>query len=118
MADNRYILIETRSRISRYKLRKDCDIMVRVRRGLYRTDNILMVPDRSRKSEMVAYHLGHTQPRGHGFLVESKYTMAHIRIMQLSKKKTGILDGFNMKYLTYGLIVFAVVFGIAGSLLS
>ena len=118
MSDNRYIIIETRSTISRYRLKKDVGIMVRVRQGLYRTDNHLMVPSKDRKDEIVPYHLGSTQPRGHGFRIETKYTMAHIRLMQTANKKPGILDGFSMKYLTYGLIAFAIVFGVIGSLLS
>ena len=117
-ADDRYIAIETQSKISLYKLKKDCDLMVRVRRGLYRVDNTFMIPDRSKRIELVPYLLGHTQPRGHGYQVLTKNTMAHIRLMQLSKKKASILDGFNLKYLTYGLIIFAVAFGIIGSLLS
>lgn len=68
--------------------------------------------------EIVAYHLGSTQPRGHGFQIDSRNTMAHIRIMQMSERKAGILDGFSMKHLTYGLIGFAVIFGVVGSLIG
>ena len=86
--------------------------MVRVRKGVYRVDNLIMVPNRNKKDEIVPYHLGSTQPRGHGFQIRTKYTMAHIRLTQINNKKTSMLDGFNMKYITYGLIAIAVVFGI------
>ncbi len=107
MPDNRYIIIETRSHISRYKLKKDVGNMVRVRKGLYRTDNYIMVPSEDKSCEVVPYHLGETQPRGHGFLIPSSNTMAHIRLAQSNNKKTSILDGFSfsMKHLTTALII-------------
>lgn len=107
MPDNRYIIIESRSHISRYKLKKDVGNMVRVRKGLYRTDNYLMVPSEDKSCEVVPYHLGETQPRGHGFFIPSRNTMAHIRLAQSNNKKTSILDGFSfsMKHLTTALIV-------------
>lgn len=114
MPEYRYIFIETRSHISRYKLNKTVGNMVRVRKGLYRTDNDLMVPSEDKSCEAVAYHLGHTQPRGHGFLIKSANTMAHIRLAQSNHKKTSILDGFsiNMKHLTTALIVIFAAIGL------
>lgn len=118
MSDNRYIIIETRSHISRYKLKKDVGILVRVRKGVYRTDNYIMVPSEDKSCEVVAYHLGDTQPRGHGFFIPSSNTMAHIRLAQSNNKKTSILDGFsfNMKHLTYGLIILFAGIGLISGL--
>jgi len=116
MIGDRFIAIETRTRIDLYKLKKDTGQMVRVRKGLYRTDNYLMVPSEDKKKEVVPYHLGDTQPRGHGFQVKTKYTMAHIRIAQSNHKKTSIIDGFNMKYLIYGLVAVFIVIGLISGL--
>ena len=100
-----------------YKLNKDVGQMVRVRKGLYRTDNYIMVPSKDKKMEVVPYHLNHTQPRGHGFQIESKNTMAHIRLLQSNNKKTpSILNGFSLKTLTTVLIVVFVVIGLVSGL--
>ena len=118
MSDNRYIIIETRSHISRYRLKKDVGNMVRVRKGLYRTDNYIMVPSEDKQCEVVPYHLNDTQPRGHGFFIPSSNTMAHIRLAQSNNKKASILDGFNfnMKHLTTALIVIFAAIGLISGL--
>lgn len=90
--------------------------MVRVRKGLYRTDNYIMVPSEDKKREVVPYHLGDTQPRGHGFLITSENTMAHIRIAQSNHKKTSIISGFKMQYLIYGLVAVFIVIGLVSGL--
>ena len=114
----RYITIETETGIDRYVLKSDTGQTVRVRKGLYRTDEKYMVKTRGKFEESVYYQLGSTQPEGPGILIESKITMALCRLMQTSNQKAGIIKGFNMKYLTYGLIAFAVIFGLVGGWLG
>ena len=114
----RYITIETQTSIDRYVLKSDTGQTVRVRKGLYRTDEEYMVKTRGKFEESVYYSLGNTQPQGPGILIESKITMALCRLMQTNNQKAGIIKGFNMKYLTYGLIAFAVIIGLAGGLLG
>ena len=78
-----------------------------------------MVPSEDKKKEIVPYHLNSTQPRGHGFKIESKNTMAHIRIIQSNNKKTSILDGFtfNTKTLITALIVIFIAIGLISGLI-
>lgn len=121
MAAKRYIIIETRSHIARYRLKSDVSNLVRVRKGLYRTDNYLMVPSEDKKAEIVPYHLGDTQPRGHGYFIPSENTMAHIRLLQSNGKNASLLDGllnnFNTKTITTVLIVVFAAIGILSGFL-
>ena len=114
----RYITIETETSLDRYVVKSDAGQAVRVRKGLYRIDEILMVKTRGKFEESVYYKLGNTQPEGPGILVKSKHTMALCRLMQTSNQNPGLIKGFNMKYLTYGLIGVAVVLGLLGGLMG
>lgn len=114
----RYITIETETGIDRYVLKSDTGQTVRVRKGLYRTDEKFMVKTRGKFEQSVYYKLGGTQPGGPGLPIESKETMALCRLMQTSNQKAGIIKGFNMKWLTYGLIGFAIVLGLLGGMLG
>ena len=109
---NRTITIETKTDIHRYNLKEDNLQVVRVRKGLYRIDELYMVAERRGNNQSVYYDLGGTQPKGPGILIPSKNTMAHCRLMQTNDEKAGIIRGFNMKYLPYALIAFAVVYAL------
>ena len=109
---NRTITIETKTDIHRYKLKDDVLQLVRVRKGLYRTDELYMVPERDGDGESVYYDLGGTQPKGPGIPIPTKYTMAHCRLVQTNGKKVSMIAGFNMKYLPYALIAFAVIYAL------
>lgn len=109
---NRTITIETKTDIHRYNLKDDVTQMVRVRKGLYRTDEMYMVPNWGKDGESVYYTLGGTQPHGPGLLITTKNTFAHCRLMQTNGKKASMISGFNMKYIPYILIGFAVVYAL------
>lgn len=115
---NRYIIIETEMDIAKYKLNKDVGQMVRVRKGLYRTDNKFMIQDLLCGDSYVPYILGHTQPRGAGVFEPTRFTMAYCRLAQTNNQKPSILRKFSIKYLGYGLLAFAVIYGVIGSMLT
>lgn len=109
---NRTITIETKVSIHRYNLKNDATQMVRVRKGLYRTDEVYMVAEYGGDGESVYYGLGKTQPQGPGLLIPSKNTMAHCRLMQTNGQKASMISGFKTKYIPYILIGFAVVYAV------
>lgn len=109
---NRTITLDTKTDIHRYNLKDDCIQMVRVRKGLYRIDERYMVAERGGDGESVYYGLGETQPKGSGTPIKSSNTMAHCRLMQTNGKKAGMISGFNMKYIPYLLIGFAVIYAV------
>ena len=116
----RCLYLETNSTVRRYVLGKNIKPLVLVQNRLFRCDNDLMVRCRTGGDEFVSYRMEHAQPRGKGTFVNTKHTMAYIRIAQScnrsdSVSKLGMLNQISMTKFMYiiigGLVIFTVLTG-------
>ena len=113
----RCLYIETNSTVRRYVLGKNIKPLVIVQNRLFRCDNDLMVRCRTGGDEFVSYMIEHTQPRGTGKYVDTRHTMAYIRIAQSCNRSgsvsvLGTLNQISITKLMYILVAGVVIFSV------
>lgn len=116
---DRCLYIETKSKVKRYVLGKNAKPLVLVQKRMFRCDDDLMVVSKTGGDEFVSYRIDSTQPRGLGKQIDTKITMAYIRIARSSRTKDsvgviGTLNSMDPKIWIYLLIGGVVIYSMLG----
>ena len=113
----RDLYIRTKSEIRRHRLGKNVRPLTVINRRLYRTDDALMIADRSADHQFVMYDIDGTQPYYAKKVLSPDLTMAYTDIAKQAGKqqavsKIGFLDGLKPSWLIYGVLAVIIVYAV------
>lgn len=112
----RYLVIRTKTELNFLKLGKNTRPLTMWKQRLFRTDERLMVPERSGKREFVMYDIDGTQPYGSGELLNPDETMALIDVAKTNKGKSvtklDMLNQLDNKVYVYAIVGIVLVYAL------
>ncbi len=113
----RFLAIQTAHQVKFYKIGKSGRPLTVVRHRLFRTDESLMVSDRSGGTSFVLYDLEDTQPYGHGDYLDPDFTKT---LIDSGKDGSGVrankLDSFFSGFGKWGttlIVLIVIVYALA-----
>lgn len=114
---SRYLVIRTKNEVTFLKISRNARPLTVWKGRLFRTDEQLMVPDRTGRNEFVMYDIDGTQPYGIGARLDPDETMALIDIAKTNKKGGSVskLDFFNQldnKIYVYGIVFVVLIYAL------
>lgn len=112
----RYLVIRTKSEVTWLKISRNARPLTIWKGRLFRTDEMLMLRDRSGRNEFVMYDIDGTQPYGHGIRLNPDETMALIDIAKTNKgrsvTKLDMLNSLDNKVYMYAIVGIVLVYAL------
>lgn len=113
---SRYLVILTKSEVQFLKLGKNARPLTAWKQRLFRTDERLMIPDRTGRREFVMYDIDGTQPYGLGTPLNPDETMALIDVAKTNKgrnvTKLDALNQLDSKVYMYAIVGIVLVYAL------